>query len=110
MRATVAPSGKTCWELIPFPLPDRTYLVSFDYMYYPADPCPNTTSIPLYPNDETMEQAIQAAALRHMNGPADESYQASLAELNSMVVKDRITDGQVDGTNDLMRLDPDVFL
>ncbi len=106
--STVAPF-RSAWKLIPIPVPEKTYTLNFDYIELPSDPCPNTTSIPLYPNDQTMIQLCKVRALEYANGPSDPDYQSALADLGSMVSFDRIHEAQVPGTNDLIQMDPATF-
>lgn len=96
------------WQLTFYPVPDQAYVLNFDYTYLPAD-LTLDADIPLYPNDRTVEQAVAAETLFFANGADDPSYQAALQILGSMVIDDRVKDGQIPGTNDVWGLDGGVF-
>jgi hypothetical protein len=93
------------WELIPFPVPDQSYLLSFDYLVQPADVA--TTDTPIYPNTRTMIQAVVVDALQYMKDR--DGYAQELEMLASMVREDRARYGQVPGTNDQIILDAGTF-
>lgn len=109
--STVTVAGLTlrAWKIIPLPVPNKDYLLAFDYIEMPNDPCPNTTSVPLYPNDQTMIQLVKVRALEYANGASDPDFQAELAVLGQMVIHDQMTEGSVPGTNDLLTLDAGTF-
>lgn len=109
IRKATAASGGTCWQLVPNPVPDRSYLLTFDYIELPTDAIPSTSTIPLYPNDQTMVMAVEAFAFRYSNGPTDPDYMAAAAEVSEMVKADRIKDGQQPGTNDVVSLASDIY-
>lgn len=104
IRADSSLWGK--WTLIPYPVPDKAYRIYLDYLEQPADISADAT-VPLYPNDRTMIQAVLVDALQYMD--EGNRYQAELEILGSMVVDDRAKYGEVMGTNDQMGLDPGVF-
>ncbi len=93
------------WSLIPNPVPDRSLLLSFDYLELPADPA--TVDIPWYPNDETIIHAIKTFALEY--GDGGDEWLKNLEILASRVVDDRNRWGTVPGTNDLSGLDSSIF-
>jgi len=103
VRADTAVFGK--WSLIPWPVPDQAYLVALDYHELPADVLAANT--PLYPNDETMMKAVEAAALRY-NKEWD-AYGLATQELRAMSADDRVAFGSVAGLNDRVVLDPNTF-
>lgn len=89
------------FTLIFDPVPDIDYLFSFDYIIQPADEVTSAnsggTAVPMYPNDQTIIQAVKVAALNHMKDPSapDED-----AKLSAMVSGDRIKYGQTPGVNE----------
>lgn len=93
------------WTLIPYPVPDRDLLLAFDYQIQPPT-LASTSTIPPYPNDRTMVQAVKAFACDYAKRP---EAQRELDVLASMVVDDRDKFGQVPGTNDMEALDGGVF-
>lgn len=107
--STVSPY-RSCLLLIPSPLPDRDYTLSFDYIELPITLQTDGSGIPLYPNDSTMKKFVECMALKWGNGSADPEYQACRDELGSMVTMDRIRDGQGNGNNMSLLRDPSVFL
>lgn len=109
VRANSATPNK--WDIIPLPVPDKDYLLAIDYLELPATYATNAavSSIPLYPNDRTMVQAVLTEVHKYVDGTDSDSYQSALGILGSMAIDDRVKFGQVTGTNDVMQLDPDVF-
>ncbi len=97
------------WDLIPGPFPDRDFLLTFDYVVSP-DLMITTTAgdslVPLYPNDETMIQAVRAWSLMFNE---KENYQIERDILAAKVMNDRAIYGMVEGTNDMLLLDGGVF-
>ncbi len=94
------------WSLIPNPIPDRDYLLAIEWQ----EMLPNLTStstVPAYPNDRTMVQAVYAEALRYMKDQT--GYKDALQILASQVADDRMKFGEVTGTNDQISIDPNVF-
>lgn len=89
------------WNFQPFPYPDQSYQIAFDYLIQPADITSDVT-VPLYPNDQTMIQAVVAFASRYMklDGAGSE-----LELLSAMGSDDRLKYGEVPGTNDQLLLD-----
>src|SRR5512146_1424728 len=63
VRADETTWGK--WTLIPYPVPDRDYLISCDYLEQPAD-LTSDSQVPQYPNDKTMVQMVLTSALQYM--------------------------------------------
>lgn len=92
------------FALIPDPIPERDYLIAFDYSFIPADQ--STSDFPIYPNDRTMVQAVRHMALEYM---ADERAKGELEILIAMVQDDRVKYGQIPGTNSLWDIDTDVY-
>lgn len=93
------------WDLIVDPIPDRNYLISFDYTIQPSD-INGTTDIPLYPNDRTMVHLVAAMALAHMG---DERAGEMREIAAAMTVDDRMKYGRALGINDSWGLDKDSF-
>lgn len=67
------------------------------------------TTVPWYPEDETMIQAVMAATLRQENGPESPSYQAAIAELTDLMATDKIRHGTSASLNTTMGLDEEVY-
>lgn len=103
VRADTTLWGK--WVLWFTPVPNADYLLAIDYIVQPADIAADAT-VPIYPNDRTMIQAVLADAYQHQD---DERYNDALQVLASMVVDDRVKYGEVAGTNDVIGLDPSTF-
>lgn len=93
------------WDLVFDPIPDRTFLISFDYLHQPAD-LNGTTDIPVYPNDRTLVHAIASMALLHMG---DERASEMRDVVASMNVDDRNKFGSHLGFNDKWALDGDTY-
>jgi hypothetical protein len=96
-------------KLIPLPVPNRDFLLQFNYIEIPIDPASSGTTVPLYKNDQTMIAAIKTAALREHLGSDDPQYQVANNELLQMAVADRVKDGLEPGFNDMVGLDNSVF-
>lgn len=107
--STVSPF-RACKELIPSPVPDREYTLNFDYIELPVTAQTASSGIPLYPNDQTMKKFVEMMATKWVNGAADPDYQSLRDELASMVNNDRVRDGQSEGQNLFLPLDPEVYL
>lgn len=110
VKADTALWGK--WSLIPMPFPDRDYLATFDYIETPANidvSSSGDSTIPIYPNDRTMIQAVVSETCKYAYGSDSPQFAAAMDLLSSMVVDDRMKFGQVHGTNDLVQLDSDTF-
>ena len=110
VRADESTWGK--WNLIPYPIPDRALLLTFDYIVQPADIDTSTAgdaSVPLYPSDRTMIQSVLVETLRYSNGADSADYQQALDLLGGYTIDDRVKYGQVPGDNDLIQLDSSVF-
>ncbi len=86
VRMTAGTFGQ--WKLYPRPVPDRAYLLAFDYYEQPAD-MTLSSQTPLYPNDETMVFAVASRAILHQHGPDSPKFQAIGAELGPKVDRDR---------------------
>lgn len=102
------------WQIVPTPFPDKAYKIAVDYIVQPADIATDSTgdsTVPTYPNDETMIQMIiyemlmyLAAGSGDLNAPND-----ALQKLGAMSVNDRMRFGYSPGTNDQIGLDPAMF-
>src|SRR5690606_1001687 len=88
------------WTLVPNRIPDQAYLLTFSYLELPGV-LTNGSAVPLYPEDETMIQAILVRAMKHKNDDHEQpaAYQAAVEELRAMSVQDRIRHGQAPGIN-----------
>ena len=96
-------SGTTwgTWQLEPYPYPNQTYNIAFDYLIQPADITSDAT-VPIYPNDQTMIQAVVAWASRYMKL---EGAGGELELLSAMGSDDWLKYGEVPGINDQLQLD-----
>lgn len=96
------------------PVPDRTLYLAFDVWTVPpslTSGSPGDTEIPWYPNDRTLLQACKVAILElDAAGEKDAHYDDESAKLAAMVIDDRDFDGEQAGDNQVMSLDPSVFL
>ena len=95
------------WTLEPYPVPEQSYLLAFDYYYYPSY---SSGSAVWYENDLTSIHAVMALILEHADGPEQKSTIAAQQTLGQMVAQDRMRFGLTDGINDQMQLDDSVFL
>jgi hypothetical protein len=98
------------WHLIPYPVPDRDYLLKINYTETPAiisSASIDDGVVPLYPNDDTLQQIVKAWALGHQNDKAGQTEAES--KLSIMKINDRVKYGTVEGINDILGLDPSVF-
>lgn len=93
------------WTLQPYPLPQQDYLLSVNYKLTPAA-ISSGSSIPRYPNDRTLMQAVMVEALKYMG---DERYGEALDVLRSLVNEDKMKSGNKTGSNDVLGLDEGVF-
>lgn len=92
------------------PVPDRALLLAFDVWYIPPS-LASSSEKPWYPNDKTLLQACKVALLElDAAGEADQAFETESMKLAAMVVDDRDFDGEQAGDNQLMSLDPSVFL
>lgn len=96
-------SGTTwgTWQLEPYPYPNQNYNLAFDYLIQPADITSDAT-VPVYPNDQTMIQAVVAWSSRYMKL---EGAGGELELLSAMGSDDRLKYGEVPGINDQLQLD-----
>lgn len=104
----VSPSNSVwgTWTLRPSPIPDKALLISLDCLIQPAD-LSGDSSVPIYPNDETLIQIVVAQALRW--NEELERGEAEYGRLEQMKVADRLRYGSVPGLNDLWGFDSGVF-
>lgn len=107
--ASTSASGLNAQSIVPVPLADKSYLLVFDYIETELDPIPLTTTVPKYPNEQTMIAFVEMIATKWANGASDPDYQALKEEVGLMIAADRIHDGQSPGSNDAVQLDPGVF-
>ena len=99
--------GKQKFTIIPYPIPDKLYTVSFTYQQLPDDP--GETDVPRYPNEMTLIQAVKVAALE-FDQTNDPVYKQEADILAQMVAADRATYGGTSSFGDFMQLDSGVFL
>lgn len=109
VREVVGELGVMSKEIIPIPVPDKQYYISFDCIFLPED-LNADGDIPLYPNDSTMILFVEFWARKYMNGPDAPDVRTLQADLATAVAQDRIKDGLQVGTNDSVALDNSVFL
>lgn len=104
VRASNSTYGE--WTLYFTPIPDRDLLLTFDYIILPAT-ITDTSSIPVYPNDETLIHRVYARTLRY----AGDLEAAAMAdeEVRNMTVNDRMKFGGTVGTGDILQVDPSVY-
>lgn len=107
-RIRVAPDstlfGK--YALKPWPIPDRAYLLNFSYWELPVA-LASDASVPVYPNDSTMLQAIVAQSYLHQQ--KNDEFGQAMEILAAMVMNDRAHFGQNNGINDTLGLDTSIF-
>lgn len=96
------------WTLYFDRIPDKAYLLTIPYIYVPAV-LASGASVPWYPNDETMVQAVAFKNHEFYDGKDAPVTQAAQQMLASLVANDRIRFGSVNGINDFLTLDPTVF-
>lgn len=94
------------WTLLPYPVADNNYLLKIEYLVQPADISSDAT-VPIYPNDQTMIQAVKVDTLNFMH--MFEQYALEKQILEDMRTSDKIKYGQVMGINDKLTLDGGVF-
>lgn len=98
------------WSLYPMPFPDRDYLLTFTYQFCPADL--GASDIPIYPNDDTLVQAVIATALKYI-AAADSTFARRLqmeeALLREKEGLDRINFGTQDGLTETIDLYGGIF-
>lgn len=104
----VGTSGAPCKIIVPVPVPDKQYYISFDCTALPGDLTADA-DIPKYPNDSTMIMFVEYWARKYSNGPADADVQALKQDLAGAVAADRIKDGMQVGTNDVVVMDPSIY-
>lgn len=92
------------WSLIPDITPDRNLLLAFYYQEMSPALAADAT-VPRYPNDQTLIQAVMLDALIYMHGPDSSEAAAANDDYNAMVFRDRAELGSVPGTNDHLGLD-----
>lgn len=95
------------WLMEPYPVPDQSYLLAFDYLHLPT----YAAGSPVwYENDLTSIHAVVALILEHADGPEQKSTIAAQQSLSQMLAQDRMRSGIVPGINDQVQLDDSVFL
>lgn len=95
------------WDLIPMPFPDRALNIAIDYYERPA--ALGASTVPIYPEDATMIQAVNALALVDQKGEDSPAAITANDRTSNMLARDRSTHGQVPGENDILQLDSSVF-
>lgn len=96
------------WTLRFDRIPDRAYLLTVPYLVLPAA-LTLGTDIPWFPNDETMVQAVAFKVSEFHNGKDSPVTQAFQQNLAGLIANDRIRYGAINGVNDTLALDPNVF-
>jgi hypothetical protein len=100
-------SVRGSWDLVPMPFPDKALLLALDYYELPASL--GSSTIPIYPSDQTLITAFEALTLRDQKGVASPEYQAAADSLNGLIAYDRSTYGSAPGENDFLPLDSSRF-
>jgi hypothetical protein len=106
--ARVLAAGWGAWALSFDPRPDIVYKLYLPYQALPAA-LAGDSSIPWYPDDDTMEHAVAFKTHEFYDGVNAPVTLAAQQTLASMIVEDRMRHGAVDGTNDVHRMDPTMF-
>ncbi len=96
------------WTLYFEPTPERDYLLTIPYITVPAA-LSSGSSVPWYPNDETMVQVVAFKNHEFYDGKDAPVTRAAQEQLASLVANDRVRYGAATGVNDYMILDPAVF-
>lgn len=109
VKARITGDTKLCKALVPNIVPDKAYLLTFDYIEVPLDPIAASGTYPDYPNDQTMVMFVKCFALNYADGDADAGFQAAAAMVQKMAERDRVSEIQESGNNDSVMLDPDMF-
>lgn len=99
-------SGSEKITLIPFPVPDKAYILGFTYQKLPDDMA--DTDIPIYPNEMTLIQACKVAAIEY-DSSNSQFYIQEAQILSDMVAADRDTYGGTQSFGDILQLDSSVF-
>lgn len=94
------------WNLVPAPFPDRDLLLGIDYQEVPAAITSDST-VPAYPNDETMISAVKVWAYGHQDRHELKSMELDL--LASKLMADKVMYGSTEGLGDSLQLDPRTF-
>ncbi|HEX2617372.1 MAG TPA: hypothetical protein VHL57_07500 [Flavobacteriales bacterium] len=95
------------WTLEFLPIPDRAYLITFDYIELPA--LLVAADVPVYPNDLTLVQAAHVATMLHSNGHDSPDYQDGIQVLAKRVTEDKARFGHTPGINDVVPLNEGIF-
>lgn len=99
IRADATLGGK--WTLIPYPIPDRAYLLAVDYLTMPGDY--TSGQKPWYPGDATMIQQVKCEALDYSQRYDELSAEREV--LAAMVGDDRYRFGQQEGWQSSIEMD-----
>ncbi len=97
-------------DLVPNTFPDRDLLLAFDYLEIPAiidETSSGDSTKPLYPNDQTIKQALKAHALDY--DKRGKEAQEAFAVLSAMIQADRVKYGARMGHNSTWGKDPTVY-
>lgn len=105
-RASPDPTLWGKWTIAPYPVADTNYLLKVQYLLQPSD-ISDDAARPIYPNDQTMIQAVKVDTLNYMH--AYDAYGAEMNILDQMRTADKVMYGSVMGINDKMTLDGGVF-
>lgn len=103
-KVTAQYGTRGAWDLQPFPIPDKAYLLTFPIHVIPASYVLGQT--PWYPEDSTMIKFVEAFA-RQWNKQPD--WQLQMQIVASKVAEDRIRHGSVQGFNEVVELDHKTF-
>lgn len=105
MRIGQAAAGQFILEFSP--IPNQNYLLSMDYLEQPAA-LAGDSSVPWYPNDQTMIDYIAARTMKFDDGPTN-AYQVAIGEVADQLKADCIRYGAIKGQNDQLLLDQSVY-
>lgn len=89
--------------IVPYPRPDKAYLLTFMYQYLPDDL--QDTDVPLWPNEQTLIQCAKVQAIGYDNANTA-WYKEESETLASMVAADRDAHGGNASFGDKLQLDP----
>lgn len=108
LQCRVVSVGNGVWKLSFYPNPDKPYSLWVNYWAIP-DALALDSSIPWYPSDETIVQAMAFKTHEWFDGKDHSLTVAAQQLLSQLLANDRIRYGMVNGINDLVQLDPRFF-
>jgi hypothetical protein len=93
------------WQVVFNTAADQAYSLWMQYQITPDEV--DDDEVPWYPNDRTMQQFVEVQAYKHLK--QWQVYRIENDILAEMVISDRAKYGVVDGSNDSLFLDPNIF-